>query len=238
MVFFRIDDGWHNHPKVVAAGNAAAGLWARCGSYCGHYNLEGRVPKAIARGYGTRTEIAKLLSVGLWVDGGDVYLMRDWCDYNDSADEVAAKKAARARAGRLGGLRSGESRRSNSEANASANAPPVVEANGEAKSNPRPDQTLSTYISTVTDDDYRLSAASSVVVEEIIQLAAKALALEDRPHPKQGFVNGIAKNLRNEQMPTVLNAITEGITHEQAAQRLGANTWYIRKAQRGNDEAS
>jgi hypothetical protein len=133
MAWFFVDDAWHCHPKVIAAGNAAAGLWARCGSYCSQQNLEGRIPKLLATAYGTRAEINRLIAVGLWLDEGDVYVMHDWTDYNRSRREAMEQRSKRAEAGRLGGLRSGEARRSkpppDSEANAEAESKQMLEAN-------------------------------------------------------------------------------------------------------------
>lgn len=97
MTWFKIDDRFHSHPKVLAAGNAAVGLWARCGSWSADQNQEGFVPHAIARMYGTAAEIKALVRVGLFEDddrGG--YLIHDWLDFNPSADRVASEREAAA----------------------------------------------------------------------------------------------------------------------------------------------
>lgn len=102
MSWFRMDDRFHSHPKTLAAGNAAVGLWARCGCYCSDHNLEGRVPKAIARSYGTKSEINRLLFARLWIDEGDAYVMPDWLDYNPSAEQTRARRKADAERQRRG----------------------------------------------------------------------------------------------------------------------------------------
>lgn len=96
MTWFRIDDGWHNHPKVLAAGNAAAGLWARCGAYCAQQLTDGFVPAVIARSYGNKAEIAKLVAVGLWEPAEGGWRMPDYADYNPSAEKVKAERVAAA----------------------------------------------------------------------------------------------------------------------------------------------
>lgn len=68
MPWFKIDDSAHSHPKWVKAGNAALGLWLRCGAYSAQHLLEGRVPGDIAKLYGTGPQAAKLVKVGLWHD--------------------------------------------------------------------------------------------------------------------------------------------------------------------------
>lgn len=96
MVWFKVDDGFHAHPKAVAAGNAACGLWARCGSYSSHYSTDGFIPNDTAKLYGSRAEIAKLVAAGLWTveDGG--YRMHDFHEYNPTAEEVAEDRARNA----------------------------------------------------------------------------------------------------------------------------------------------
>ncbi|MEU3710511.1 hypothetical protein [Streptomyces catenulae] len=66
MAWFKIDDSAHMHPKVIAAGNAALGLWLRCGAYCAQHLTEGHVPALVAKQYGTAPQARKLVTAGLW----------------------------------------------------------------------------------------------------------------------------------------------------------------------------
>jgi hypothetical protein len=68
--WFKIDDSAHGHPKWVKAGNAALGLFVRCGSYSAQHLTEGIVSVEIARLYGTAPQAAKLVKVGLWHEPG------------------------------------------------------------------------------------------------------------------------------------------------------------------------
>ena len=70
MPWFKIDDASHSHPKFMAAGNAALGLWLRCGAYSAQHLTEGIVPGAIAALYGTEPQARKLVKVGLWHAAG------------------------------------------------------------------------------------------------------------------------------------------------------------------------
>ncbi|GAA0371624.1 mucin-2 [Streptomyces blastmyceticus] len=70
MTWFKIDDSAHMHPKVIAAGNAALGLWLRCGAYSAQHLTEGHVPAVVAKQYGTAPQAAKLVKVGLWHEHG------------------------------------------------------------------------------------------------------------------------------------------------------------------------
>lgn len=98
MAWFKIDDGFHTHPKALAAGNAACGLWTRLGSYTSSQLLDGFVPAAIARSYGTRAELTKLCTATLLEHRphdayGDGYWLHDYLDYNPSAEHVRAERA-------------------------------------------------------------------------------------------------------------------------------------------------
>lgn len=70
MPWFKIDDKAHSHPKFMKAGNAALGLWLRCGSYSAQHLTEGIVPAPIAQMYGTAPQAARLVKTGLWHEHG------------------------------------------------------------------------------------------------------------------------------------------------------------------------
>lgn len=92
MSWFKLDDGFYDHPKIVNAGNTAAGLYARCGAWCAKQLTNGFIPNEIGRSYGSQTSIKKLEAQGLWerVKGG--WLMHDYLDYNPSRDQVQAER--------------------------------------------------------------------------------------------------------------------------------------------------
>jgi hypothetical protein len=139
MSWFRLDDKFHSNAKVMAAGNAAVGLYARCGTWCADHGKEGVIPSYVAHAYGSKREIATLIATRLWVEVDEGYKMPDYLDFNLSNDEVEDRRAKRAEAGRQGGIKSGQVRKkaSKDEANASASA----EANtndSRTESNPYP----------------------------------------------------------------------------------------------------
>ncbi|HZF90416.1 mucin-2 [Streptomyces sp.] len=70
MAWLKIDDSSHMHPKFIAAGNAALGLWLRCGAYSAQHLTEGHVPGVVAKQYGTAPQARKLVAVGLWHEHG------------------------------------------------------------------------------------------------------------------------------------------------------------------------
>jgi hypothetical protein len=92
MPWFRVEDSFHGHPKVTDAGNAAVGLWVRCGTYSAQWLTDGYIPARVARGFGSRREIEALLGSRLWVPADGGYLMPDYLDYNPSAEQVKLER--------------------------------------------------------------------------------------------------------------------------------------------------
>ncbi|MEU7163121.1 mucin-2 [Streptomyces morookaense] len=120
MAWFKVDDGSHMHPKIVAAGNAALGLWLRCGAYSAQHLTEGHVPGIVAKQYGTAPQAAKLVKVGLWHEHGHTcprcpqpgqsgdYVVHDFFEAGrnatraqvEAARTAAAERKAKSRANR------------------------------------------------------------------------------------------------------------------------------------------
>lgn len=93
MSWFKVDDRWHSHPKTQGLSLAAAGLWAKAGSWCMDYLTDGRVPTASVVALGGSAELgAELTSSGLWeaVDGG--YQFHDWAVMQPASGEIRAKR--------------------------------------------------------------------------------------------------------------------------------------------------
>lgn len=119
MPWFKIDDKAHSHPKFMRAGNAALGLWLRCGSYSAQHLTEGVVPGVVAQLYGTAPQAAKLVKVGMWHEYGHDcdrcqqpqpgdYVIHDFFEGGRNTTRAqyeankkgAADRAAKSRAGR------------------------------------------------------------------------------------------------------------------------------------------
>lgn len=94
MAWFRIDDGFYDHPKVINAGNAAAGLWVRCGAYSSAKGTDGLVPMKKVHELGTRREIEQLLAVRLWIETDGGVLIPDFLDYNPSKQDSDRRRRA------------------------------------------------------------------------------------------------------------------------------------------------
>lgn len=91
-----LDEGWHGWPEVVQAGTAAAGLYARCGSYIADHTTDGFVPSGVARMYGTAEWVKRLVDVGLWTTEGDGYRDARYFPLNKSGEQIRKAKEAAA----------------------------------------------------------------------------------------------------------------------------------------------
>ena len=94
MPWFKVDDTLPLNAKVVAAGNAAMGLWVRAGAWSAQQLTDGFVPAHMAAVLGTRAEARRLVDAGLWsaVDGG--YAFHQWGERQPSGAQVIAQRKA------------------------------------------------------------------------------------------------------------------------------------------------
>lgn len=106
MPWFKIDDGFHCHPKVLAAGTPAVGLYVRCGSWAAQQASDGIVPKQVARMYGTPRMIKALIEAGMWHQKGhdcpscpeldaNSYAIHEYLDRNPSRVDIEKERKAK-----------------------------------------------------------------------------------------------------------------------------------------------
>lgn len=200
MTWFRTDDGFWRHRKVrklgrqrvtVMAQVGAAGLWLLAGTWASDENntTDGFIPREQVEDWDPKLQLAeRLVAAGLWHpaehDGEVGYRYHDWPDYQPTADEIAERRAKRAAAGRLGGIRSGESRRSKAEANASASATPPAEASVKQKRTPsRPVPSASNEA-----EESPTGATAQTIIAEYIERCSKT--------PPRNVINQLGKHIK------------------------------------------
>ena len=95
MTWGKLDDGMAFHPKIVAAGNAAVGAWARMISWCSQPLTDGRVPaaRALVISNGGPAVIETLVAARLLDETEGGYAVHDYLDYNPSREQVLAERA-------------------------------------------------------------------------------------------------------------------------------------------------
>lgn len=94
MTWLRIDDTFHDHPKVLEAGNAAVGMWVKCLAWSSRHLTDGRIPANVVRQMGNQKDADTLTRVGLWQANGDGVVIPDYLEFNPSAEQVRADRVA------------------------------------------------------------------------------------------------------------------------------------------------
>ncbi|WP_420114534.1 hypothetical protein [Pseudactinotalea sp.] len=96
MPWFKVDDGFWSHPKVIELSDAAGWLWARAGSYCAKHLTNGRVTSGTLRMLAADRDAAtELVLAGLWdFDAAEnVWVFHDWAEYQPTREQVEAERA-------------------------------------------------------------------------------------------------------------------------------------------------
>lgn len=95
MVWFKIDDGFWSHPKVLELSDAAVALWTRAGSYCAGHLTDGEVKKSTLRVLAADHDAAvELVLAGLWDETANGWHFHDWAEYQPTREEVMKERAA------------------------------------------------------------------------------------------------------------------------------------------------
>lgn len=100
MVWVRIDDKLHSHPKVLAAWEkdpASLGLYLLALSHAGAHLTDGTIDKHAVRQWVPRPNrrrkaINALVEAGLWTANGDGWEIHDYLDYNEPRNQVLARQ--------------------------------------------------------------------------------------------------------------------------------------------------
>lgn len=100
MTWFKVDDGYWSHPKVLLTSLEACGMWVRAGSWSSQHLTDGYVPIPIlerimpVRPAKTAAIAEELEHIGLWVRRGDDWLFHDWEAIQVTRAEVEAEREA------------------------------------------------------------------------------------------------------------------------------------------------
>jgi hypothetical protein len=100
VTWFKIDDGFSDHRKVIALQQSkhwkgALALWTLAGSWCSRHLSDGFVPAPVVTRLGASPqEAGALVAVGLWTEAEGGYQFHGWDEHNPSREHVEAKRAA------------------------------------------------------------------------------------------------------------------------------------------------
>lgn len=196
-----ISDGFLQHPKVLAAGEEAIGLYLRVLIWCNAQLTDGVILRGALDGIArTPSLAARLVEAGLWEATPTGWAVHNFAAHNPSRAEVlqqrSAISAAKAAAGRLGGKRSGEVRAKRAEASAKQNRstdearsdqPRTVHA-GERASEPsesESDQEIQKAPTTVASMSAPAREAPLPLVEQPTQPLPQAPTQQASPAPQE-----------------------------------------------------
>lgn len=96
MTWFKIDDGFADHPKVDALhegkhAEAALALWVLAGAWCAKQLTDGHVPAGRVRRFGLRNSdvaASELVRVGLWIEVNGGYQFHQWTEHQPTREDV------------------------------------------------------------------------------------------------------------------------------------------------------
>jgi hypothetical protein len=92
--WFKVDDGFWAHPKVLELSPDAGWLWTRAGSYSAQQLTDGRITQATLLMLGCVSDAAaELVSSGLWDVTRNGWQFHDWDVYQPTREEVLADRA-------------------------------------------------------------------------------------------------------------------------------------------------
>ena len=95
MPWFKVDDGFHGHPKVVELSLAAVGIWTLAGSWCAKYLTDGVITlRAIERMEGDEALALELVARGLWLEIASGFMFKDWAEYQPLKVAIEAERLA------------------------------------------------------------------------------------------------------------------------------------------------
>lgn len=108
MTWMKLDDQFFRHPKARAAGLDGRALFVASLCYCTGQLTNGAigadvVALLVAEAGVKASAVKKLVSLNLWEQTADGYIVHNYLRYQPSADEVRAARAKKAAAGKLGG---------------------------------------------------------------------------------------------------------------------------------------
>lgn len=93
MVWFKVDDGFWSHPKVLELSDSAVALWTRAGAYCAGHLTDGEVKRSTLRVLAAGADVAdELVVAGLWDETPDGWVFHDWAEYQPTRDQVLTER--------------------------------------------------------------------------------------------------------------------------------------------------
>lgn len=220
MTWFKVDDSFHSHPKVLAADAAALGLWVVAGAWCSANLTDGFVPDyALPRLLPDAAQLAdKLVTCRLWKRTKGGYRFHDWGDYNPSAEDVnKERESARERMRNLRAQRKANPKPAGRPPKRSGEQPANVRENFAEGSQPRPDPTRTTTPATYGPPGRNARAPDEPPPSDSPPTRVEVLIAEYRDNSPRGVPSRQAEKLAAE----IHTLIGDGYTDLEIRAGLG-----------------
>lgn len=95
MAWFKVDDGFWAHPKILMLSDGAQALWLRAGSWSSQQLTDGFIPEtALPMLRGTVEAATELVSAGMWDRLPDGWGFHDWEKYQPTREQVEGERQA------------------------------------------------------------------------------------------------------------------------------------------------
>jgi hypothetical protein len=97
MVWFRVDDSFYDHPKVVSIPRSiraeAVGTWTLAGDWCARHLTDGVLPIAqVEELGGTMAGALALVKAKLWTRTKTEFRFKSWAEYQPTREQVEASR--------------------------------------------------------------------------------------------------------------------------------------------------
>jgi hypothetical protein len=93
MAWGKVDDNLAFHPKVLAVGNEAMGVWVRALSWSMQQLTDGFIPNDILVALKAMPVSSQLVEVGLWHEAEGGFQFNDWNCYQPTREQVLSERA-------------------------------------------------------------------------------------------------------------------------------------------------
>lgn len=200
MPYFPVDDDMPFHPKVLAAGNEAIGMWTRAGALCKKHTTGGFVSIETARTLGPKKIADRLVSVGLWDEVPASYQFHDW-KHQAGNDDAEVERARVDQARERNAERQRAWRERNAKSSGVTNAPVTT----------TPSPSPSPKDLTLTNESRPDVDASVSTDSMVLSLAMEALASQAGITSVPAIVEQIRKWTQREVTPDVAVSIARHI---------------------------
>ena len=99
MPWFRVDDSFHTHPKVLRIPRKdrapTVGLWALAGAWCADQLTDGHLGEHMLSEFASTKKYAEILvGVGLWEQTDAGYQFHNWSEWQPTREQVEAERTA------------------------------------------------------------------------------------------------------------------------------------------------